>query len=54
MKKDCVLEGKCYSHGETVQSSGERMVCNNGDWESRAEKTGGGLTIAPGENMSDI
>ncbi len=52
MRKDCVYEGKCYSHGAALAVSGEDMVCNDGNWEKELAKPG--LTIAPGENLSEL
>ncbi len=52
MRKDCVYEGKCYSHGAALPMFGEDMVCNDGKWEKEHSKPG--LTIAPGEGLSEI
>ncbi len=52
MKKDCVYEAKCYAHGAALNMSGQDMICKDGKWEK--EPPGPGLTIGPGEGMSDI
>ncbi len=54
MRKDCVFEKKCYSHGSSVEITGKKMICNDGQWKSESGRTSPGLVIAPGENLSDI
>ncbi len=54
MKKDCVYQAKCYSHGSSLNLAGEELVCNDGRWEKEPDTPRPELTIAPGEGMSDI
>jgi hypothetical protein len=54
MRKDCVYEGKCYSHGSNLKLKNEKMVCMDGQWEQDLQQARPGLIIAPGENLRDM
>jgi hypothetical protein len=54
MRKDCVYEGECYAHGSSLKVPGEAMVCTDGRWVKELDQPIPSLTIAPGEDLSDI
>lgn len=51
---ECEYEGKKYPDGTKLSLTGETLVCNNGRWEREFDRRRQGLTIAPGEDLSDI
>ena len=55
-KVDCQMEGRPYAHGMEICEKARCLVCNDGEWQdleglSSLKK---GLTIGPGENLSDM
>ncbi len=39
MKKDCVYMRKCYRHGSALESTGAKLLCNDGEWEKDLGQT---------------
>lgn len=55
-REKCRINGEEYEHGAEVCTDKKCQVCVDGKWEAAdmIKTRRGGLTIAPGKDLSDI